>query len=96
MNNNNNDNNNSNNNDNNCNINSTITNINYNNSNLEFNYQITNIHANLPPDLVIIFLGTNQYYDSDDRCLFEYKNIGKFIESTYNNNNPYYKCRSCF
>ena len=82
MNNNNNDNNNSNDNDNNYNINSTITNINYNNT-------------NLPPDLDINFLGTNQYYDSDDRCLFEYKNIGKFIESTYNNNNPYYKCRSC-
>jgi hypothetical protein len=91
-----NNNNNSNNNDNNYNTNSTITNINYNNINLEFNYQTTNIHANLPPDLDINFLGTNQYYDSDDRCLFEYKNIGKFIESTCNNNNPYYKCRSCF
>jgi len=93
----NNNNSNSNNNDyNNNSINNTITNINHSNSKLEFNYQTTNIHANLPPDLDINFLGTNQYYDSDDRCLFEYKNIGKFIESTYNNNNPYYKCRSCF
>ena len=82
--------NNNDNNDNNYNINNTITNINNNNSKLEFNYQTTNIHPNLPPDLDIIFLGTNQYYDSDDRCLCEYKNIGKSIESTYNNNNPYH------
>jgi hypothetical protein len=73
------------------NIYNTITNINNTNSKLKFNYQTTNIHANLPPDLDIIFLGTNQYYDSYDRCLCEYNNIGKFIESTNNiNNNPYH------